>query len=501
MEIKWIYRVFLILSALCFLIAVFSRVLFSSWDLPGLFFLGASAVLFALAVIFGRKSFLRLWTARATRQGFSLGVVMLATLVALVGVNYVGSFLPAKIDFTKQKSHTLSEYSKKVVKSFKDDLQLVYLQIPDENSKSADEAVRLSFQKYIDENPKVRLSKYNLMDHPELTKKYKLNDQEQAMFVVYNDHIERFYKTDENSITQALLRILKGRKTLYFSIGHNELTMDNTNPRGISSLKNEVERLFYDTQEINLEKEVIPQNAAAIIVMAPETKLSDDFKKKIFGFFKSGGRVFIAFDPVQNPDENDFLGDYGLKMSAGVVHQEQNALANVGSFVVSGFIPEESQHVIVKSMGRESPVMFYVSGSLSELMPHEYKISPLMVSTKSSVLRNGFTKQDKELGRGSYVLFSAVENDKGGVLLASADSDIFANQFLYQHMNPSFMFSVFSFLTRDEDVVPAPDMSRVAKDFLVTDTSFKLYVGLFAIPLPLFFLVMSGFWWIRRRWL
>ncbi len=501
MEIKWISRIFIFLCGLFFFVALMVRVLFSNWDLPGLFFLAASGLFLVLAIALDRSSFWHLLTAKTTRRGLTVGAVLTIVATFLVGLNYGATFFPHKIDFTKQKDHTLSEFSKKIVKSFSSKVEMLYLQIPDENSKGADEAVRLSFQKYLDENPQFRMVKYNLMEHPELVQKYKLNDQEQAMFVVYQDRAERFYKTDENNISQALLRLLKGRKTLYFSTGHNELALNNTNPRGISSLQKEVQRLFYETEEINLEKEMIPKNTAALVIMAPEKNMSETFKKKVYDFFENGGRLFVAFDPVQNPDESGFLADFGLKMSSGVVHQEQNALANVGSFMVSGWVPQDSKHPLVKSMGRESPVMFYVSGSLTEVMPHAHKISPLLVSPDSTVLRKGFTKQDPEMGRGSYVLFSAVQNDKGGLLLVSADSDIFANQFLYQQMNPSFMFTVFSYLTRDEDIVKLPDPASVAKDFLVTDINFKLYVGLFAIPLPLFFLAMASFWWFRRRWL
>lgn len=501
MEIRWLSRLFIILCGVFFIVAIFSRVLFSEWDIPGLFFLISSIVFMTLSIFFNRQGFLNLLRAKTTRQGLTVGSVLTLLVVLLVALNYFATYLPGRIDFTVEKNHTLSAQSKKIISEFKEPVEFLYLQIPDENSKGADETIRLSLQKYIDENPKFRITKYNLMEHPELAKKYHLNDQEQALIVSYQDRHERFYKTDENSVTQALLRLLKGRKTLYFSVGHGELSLENTNPRGIASLKKEVERLFYQILEINLEKEVVPENAAAVVIFAPEKTLSKEFKKKMQAYFEKGGRIFIAFDPVQNPDENGFLADFGLQMSSGVVHQEQNALANVGSFVVSGWAPENSKHPITKSMGSNSPVMFYVTGSLAEVLPHSYTITPIIVSPQSTVLRKGFTKQDAEIGRGSYVLVSAVENNNKGLLLVSADSDIFANQFLYQQMNPTFMFNVFGFLTRDEDVVKLPDTTKVAKDFLVTDINFKLYIGLFAIPLPLFFLVMCNFWWLRRRWL
>ncbi len=501
MGVKWLSRISFVLSGLFLVVALFARSLFSEWDEPGLFFLIAGSVFLTVGLVLDRKNFWHLLTARAARRGRSVGLILLLLFAGLFAVNYGVSYLPGKIDFTTAKAHTLSSRSRDVVKSFQGQVEFLYFQMPDENSRGADETIRLALQKYIDENANFKLTKINIMDHPELAKKYNLNAQEQAMFVTHKDRAERFYKTDENTVTQALLRLLKGRKTLYFSVGHGELTFENTNPRGISDLKKELERLFYELQEINLDKEVLPENAAGLVILAPEKNLSESFKQKVWTYFENGGRIFIAFDPVQNPDENGLLAQYGLKMSAGVVHQEQNAIANVGSFVVSGWSPQEGAHAITKSMEKESPVMFYVTGSLSEIMPHNFKTSPVIVSPTDTVLRKGFTKQDAEIDRGSYRLVMAVENDKKGILVASADSDIFANQFLYQQQNPLFMFHVFGHLTRDEDVVKPMDTTNITKDFLVTDTNFKLYVGLFAIPLPLCFLFMANFWWFRRRWL
>ncbi len=502
---KLVSRILLAIAAFFCVITAFTRFLLAEWNLPSFFFGAGALVVLVIAVALDRKSFWQMLTMSSTRRWASMGITILLTVAFLVAFNYGVSFLSWKMDFTKEKTHTLSKFSLDVAKSFQQPVEFLYLQIPDENSKTADEAARLSLQKYVDANVRFKYTKLNIMEHPELAKKYNLRDKEQAMFVVIKDPTqdrhERFYKTDENSVTQALLRLLKGRKTLYFSVGHNELTLENSNPRGISSLKNEVERLFYDTEELNLEKEIVPSQAAALIIMGPEKNMSESFRKKIYDYFMQGGRIFIAFDPVQNPDESQFLSAYGVSMSSGIVHQEQNAMANLGSFVVAGALPPEAKHSALQNLDPQSPVMFYVTGALSQVLPSDFQFTPLLVSAQDSALRQGYSKQDKELGRGSYVLFAAVENKQGGVLLVSGDSDLFANQFLYNQQNSSFMFNVFSFLTKDQDVVKNPSLQEVAEDFMVTDTNFKLYIGLFAIPLPLFFLSFSGIWWFRRRWL
>lgn len=495
-------RIFLGLSALLFVAALFTRIIFSSWDVASLFFLSSSFVGIAISVVLNLQGFYEALRPRTIRRGMKASGYLGAIFAFLILANFAVSYFPRKIDLTTQSSHTLSDFSRNVAKSFDDTVEFLYLQIPGPDSKYADDAIRIAVKKYQDENPRILFKKYDLLAHPELAQKYQLTETEQGLFIAYKDRYERFYKTDENSITQSLLRLLKGRKNIYFSVGHDESKIDNENGSGLTSLKKEIQRLFFDVAEINLENEMLPKDVAGLVIIGPEKNLSPRVQEKILDFIKEGGRVFLAFDPIFNADKSGFLKHFGLKMVTGVVHQEENALATLGSHVVAAG-PGESRHPIVADLGKESPVMFYVTGALQADGKSSFEITPLLVSDSKSVLRAGFTKQDKQIGKGPFQLLVSAKlpGDGHGEIIISADRDLFGNQFLYQYQNPALMFNLFSYLSKDADIIKAKPPIHSIQDFLVTDTRFKIYVGLFILPLPLLLFGGAGFLWFRRRWL
>lgn len=491
-------RIFFFLCCGLLLIALSLRALFSVWDFTALFYLFSFFVCFFVSIALDLRGYYELLTLKSTKRGLTYVGGILLMLVVVVSLNYGMSYVSWKKDVSEGNLYTLTELSKSVAKSFNEPVEFIYLQIPTSNSKNIDEKIKGAIRLYIDENPLFTFKKLNLFQHPELVKQYQLNDQESALFVQNKDRRERFYMTDENGITQSLLRLLKGRKTIYFSVGHGEQTIGNDKARGLSGLKKEVERLFYDAQEIHLESEVIPTDAAGVVVIGPEKELPVRVQEKLIQYYNSGGRLFLAFDPLNDIKANVFLSHFGLGMESGIIHQEQSVLANLGSHVVTGLMADQS-HKVLEGMESVSPVMFYVSGSLKSLSNKENQ-KVILQSPKTAMLRDGFTKQDRLIREGPFDLLVLVSGKNGGEAFIASDSDLFANQFLYQHANPLLMFNIFSYLSKDEDIIGKnPKIEK--KQFLITDMQLKIYIGLFIIPLPILLFSAGAFLWFRRRWL
>lgn len=499
MRFPLVSKIFFFLACGLLIVALFLRVLFGIWDFTSLFYLFSFFVSFFISLVLDIKGYYEILTLKSTKHGLSYAGGILLVLAVLVGINYGASHLAWKKDVSEGKLYTLSSLSKSVAKSFSEPVEFLHIQVPTPDSKDTDGRIKAAIRLFQDENPQFTFRKLNLLMRPELTKEYNLNESESALFVQTKDRKERFYSTDEENITQALLRLLKGRKTIYFLVGENEQTVGNDKARGLSSLKKEIERLFYDVQEINLESEVLPKEAAGVVVVGPEKPLSLRVQDKLLEYFDGGGRIFMAFDPLNEAKPNLFLNRIGLNYENGIVHQEQSILANLGSHVVTGLITDQ-KHPVLLEMESTSPVMFYVTGSIVKVQPSDTHIKAILQSPKSAVLRDGFLKQDKFIRDGPFNLFMQVSGKTGGEFFVSADSDLFANQFLYQHANPQFMFNLFSYLSKDEDIT-GKSAKPQKPQFLITDMQFKLYIGLFIIPLPILLFSTGAFLWFRRRWL
>lgn len=498
MRFPLISRIFFFLACGLFIIALFLRILFSAWDFTSLFYLFAFFTCSFISIILDIRGYYEVFTLKSTKRGLTYAGGILLVLTLVVALNYTVAQFPVKKDLSQNDSYTLSKLSKSVAKSFTEPVEFLYIQVPSSNSKDIDLRIKTAIRLYQDENTLFSFKKINTLMHPELVKEYSLNDEESALFVKTKDRRERFYITDENGITQALLRLLKGRKTVYFLVGQGEQSITNDKARGLQSLKREIERLFYDVQEINLESEVLPKEAAGLVVIGPEKELPLRVQDKLAEYFENGGRLFVAFDPLNDTKPNTFLNRFGLALENGIVHQEQSVLANMGSHVITGLMTDQA-HPIMRDMESTSPIMFYVAGSLVPFSK-DAKAKVLVQSPKTSVLRDGFTKQDRFLRDGPVNLMMQVSGPKGGELFVASDSDVFANQFLYQHANPQFMFNLFSYLSKDEDIV-GKSLNKPPTQFLITDIQLKIYIGLFIIPLPILLFSVGTFLWFRRRWL
>src|SRR5690606_16347951 len=152
-------------------------------------------------------------------------------------------------------------------------------------------------------------------------------------------------------------------------------------------------------------------------------------------YFHSGGRVFLAFDPLQSKGSADeFLQNFGVKIQTGIVHMDENALAASGSILVSGLV-KDPKDPMMQGLGSDSVVIFYVTGAIQSLETNFVAVNPLLVSPETALLRDGYTKTDKVLSKGPFNLLVAVTDLKnsGGQAFIAADGDLFSNQFLYQH--------------------------------------------------------------------
>lgn len=497
---KFFSRLSLFLSLVFLVLGVFTLLVFPNTDVTTYFFLMGSCIFLSLYLALDYKNLrANLNNPRARWSGLEV-IKAVALLSLLLAVNWFAFKNPMKIDWSANRVHTLSPLSKKVVKDFTDPVEFTYFYVPSSDKKDTEDQVTLIVRKYQDENSKVSLRKINLLKDPGEAQRFGLRNQEEGFFVSYKDRRERFYKTDENSMTKALLRLTKGRKTIYFTDGYDEISVSDDGGKGFTQLAKELERLFYRVATIQLETEVIPEDAAAIVINAAERPFSAKVQAKIIDYFNSGGRIYIAVDPMGDPQKH-LLEKFDLSVKKGIVHMEENELTGAGSHVVSGLLVRDKMS-FMQEVDTESVAIFYVTAALQTLKNDKYEITPLIVSPGATVLRSGFTNKDPEIEKGAFSLMDLVQiKDKPGRLLVSGDSDLFSNQFLYQHLNPSLMFMVFSFLTNEEDLILKPAEAHSQEKFLVTDTSYKLFLTLFIIPLPIFFFVIAGFIGFRRRWM
>ena len=316
--------------------------------------------------------------------------ILLAVLVIVILINFVGSFVFKRFDLTSEKRYTLSESSRKLLKSLDDIVYIkVYLQgdfnpnftrLKNETKELLDE-----FRAYSNGNLEYEL--INPLDNPSKEETDKIEKQlydkgimpEQIVdrssqkisetfiwpgaIITYKgkESVWQIYKRQlgfeaEQSINNSVQEMEYGltnaiRKTtllkkpeVLFVEGHDELDTI----RGADFMRSVAE--YYNVSRVNINHKLYAlKGADAIVIAQPDSMFDEKDKFIIDQFIMHGGKVLWLIDPVYvNRDTlttrgyslgfrnelnlEDMLFKYGVRLNPVLVQDLQSAQVpvNVG---------------------------------------------------------------------------------------------------------------------------------------------------------------------------
>lgn len=140
--------------------------------------------------------------------------------------------------------------------------------------------------------------------------------------------LDAIYFEGENHISGAIEAVVTGRTSkLYFVTGHGEKTIDNDYKTLHANLTNR----NYGTAELNLTTApAVPEDAAIVILAAPQSDLTDDEARKLTEYLDKGGNVSF----LMSPNEDDvvykniegILESFGIGMDYDIVYESNPSL-------------------------------------------------------------------------------------------------------------------------------------------------------------------------------
>lgn len=131
------------------------------------------------------------------------------------------------------------------------------------------------------------------------------------------------YFNGENYITGAIDAVVSGRDTaIYFLNGHGEKAPESNYTKFSEELSNR----NYVIKGLNLSiSETVPEDAAVVILAAPQSDISNDEMRKLDDYLDNGGNVCFWMSP--NPEEIKYrniemiLDSFGIAMDYDIVRE------------------------------------------------------------------------------------------------------------------------------------------------------------------------------------
>lgn len=411
------------------------------------------------------------------RDALLSGLGMAATLVFAFAAFYVADERDVKADLSYFRTARPGQATRSIVRTLTAPVT-ASLFFPPHNDVGV--AVTEYFRDLAKESPKFELQSYDQAVDPAKAKELGVSGngaiviqrgQQKEQFLIGLD-LERArseLRTLDGEIQKRILTVARTKRTFYFTTGHGE--------RGESRLtlldQRPTLRLFRDMLRAqNAEMKdlgaaeglanEVPKDAAAVLVMGPNTDFMPEEIATLKRYVEGGGRLLLALDPEAKLPFAGLVAPWGVtfvattlcndKVFVPQMHQpSDHALLATSSFSSHPAVTTLSQ------LGTRVGVVFLGAGYFD--MQHE---KPLHVSLDVSVKAQPETWNDVN---GNFAFDGAPETRKAYGLVVSAsvrhgteqgravlvaDSDAFTDLVFENPGNAYLAMDVIKWLTGDE---------------------------------------------------
>lgn len=305
-----------IAAAILLIVMLFARVVFP--DQTWLTIIVALALLGTLGVLIQRnRSALR---GRTVAYGVNSAVTVVL-VVAIVGVaNFLASRYPLKADLTKNKLHTLSDQTVKLVKGLNKPVKAVFFA-----NMQGREQSRPLLESYKGLSTKFELEFVDPTREPTRAKQLGIK-RLGTLHLAVGARDSTIEDITEEKLTNALIKLMKDKSPLLCSItGHGEKQFSAQAAEGYSAAKKALNDQAYEVKEVNLAQEgKLPENCDAIAILGPSKSFLQPEAKMVQDYLAHGGRALIALDPNLKggeyaPEIASIMESWNVKPLSGII--------------------------------------------------------------------------------------------------------------------------------------------------------------------------------------
>lgn len=189
------------------------------------------------------------------------------------------------------------------------------------------------------------------------------------------DSAKRNLKKLDEKVQESLLKITRGKKTAYITVGHGEMYWKAGEPkdRTIDVLKKSLGTLQYKVKELGVASglaQEIPDDAAFVAILGPTQPFLDEEIATLNAYRARGGALLVALSPG-GPDLSALLAPVGLTYHSDILSSDQNIAVITRRKIDHLNIATNkfSTHESVTTLSRNAkalPVLLPLSGYLEE---------------------------------------------------------------------------------------------------------------------------------------
>ena len=457
----------------------------------------------------------------ALRGGSYALAVTAVVLAILVAVNVFAAALPASLthqDISAAQLYSVTSNTKVVVNNLAEDVTIYWIV----QSGEEDDVIQNLLEKYDSLSDHITVEKRNPDVYPTFAQQY--TDQEVAnnslvvecgdksryipLTDIYlgeiNPYTGGYNATDfdgEGAITSAIDYVTSDEyPQVYLLEGHGEGELP-------SAFASQIEKENMQVQSLSLlQVDAIPEDAACLLIYAPQSDLSAEEKEMLADYVAGGGRLLVCAGAVEGGMlENlySLLADHGVAAQDGLVIDPDRAHYALSPYQL---MPEMNSSPLTDPLLEENYyAIFPLSIGLTVETDSDAVTELLTTSAQSYSKAAGYALEtyDWEEGdaEGPFAVAVSIEEEGGGQIVWFASDQFLADEYnaLSSGANLDLAVNALSSLVGESDAMAIRSRS-LRYNYLTIDSATAsllqvLRIGVF----PLLFLGIGIYVVLRRR--
>ncbi len=387
------------------------------------------------------------------RGGAYSAVITAIVLAILVVVNILFSLLPAsatEYDISASKLYSVTSNTKSVVNSLTDDVTIYWIV----QAGAEDAVIEKLLDRYESMSEHITVEKRNPDVYPTFAEQYIDEDDtvynnslvvecgERSRYIPYTDiyvaetdMYSYSYNTSfdgEGAITSAIDYVTNPDQPVVYTLsGHGESDLP-------SAFADSLEKENITVESFSLvNSDDIPEDAACLIVYAPQSDISDAEAEMLSDYIGAGGKLLVLAGPVQDAELTNLyslLEPYGITPVEGVVVEGDRAHYAFSS--PAALMPDMAESGITSPLIEEGyyPILPIATGLEAGDNATSATVTELLTTSDeafSKIAGYDMTTYDKEDGDidGPFTLGVQIENSAGGGIVWFTSSSFIGDMY------------------------------------------------------------------------
>jgi len=469
----------------------------------------------------------RKWSvsSKTIKKGvFSSGMILISTVLVVV-VNLVAGSLPEEmksVDVTSSKLYSITDETKEMLGQLQEDVT-VYVLAAEAN---ADSTIKEMLSRYESHSSHIRVVYKDPVKSPQFAAAYTSDNVTGGSLIVVSDKRSKvidyydMYETEmdystysptvtgydgEGQLTGAIQYVLSDdMPKVYMIAGHDEMTLE-------TSFTDLIQKANIETETINLFNcDAVPEDAEAIMMLAPMSDYSDEDVAKIRDYLDTGGKALIltTYTEEELPNFYSIAEDYGVSVSNHMICENDDAHYSQSPFYL---VPDVEYSTETSDIDGNRMIFMPYSIALDfdedneNLTVTQYLTTSEKAVAKGDVNPSTTTQYEEGDIQGPFCLGAKVVKNTDGV---ESRMVIFASEYIFTQTADTAVSGTNSMLFTnvldemiDSEVgtISIPAKSYDLTAITVTQSDFILISLITIILLPVGLLAAGIIIWIRRR--